>query len=174
MEILEARKNCEVVGADTPLAEYFRISVDVWNDLAQGDAVPVWKIDHMLAFPADLIAYANVTVWEPDRNDHRFLFWGSGRTEMMRCDYTNKPLSDLQPPVYAELVKADLDEVLSLRKPLKSSARVLLENGTETQVDKIRLPFRDKHDDITVVLSLDDVHQFLKRYYLSWQQRSKG
>ncbi len=168
MKILNASKNCEVITPRTSITGVFRKSVEIWEDLCNGTDVPVWKVDHLLLFPARLVPYANVTRWEPKAGDYRFLFWGSGRTDMMKFDYTSQPLKALQPTVYADLVRSELNEVLALAKPVKSSAEVLLSDGSSTKVDKVRLPFADETGTVNTVLSIDDVKQFLNRYYLSW------
>lgn len=168
MQILSASKNCEVITPDMQISTAFRSCVAIWGDLCNGDALPVWQIDNLLLFPAPLVPYANVTRWEPAINDYRFLFWGSGRTDMMKFDYTSKPLSELTPEIYADLVRSELNEVLKIAKPMQSSAQVRLSDGSESQVDKIRLPFRDGDGNVNVILSIDDVRQFLQRYYLSW------
>ncbi len=168
MQILSASKNCEVITPETPISTAFRSCVAIWHDLCNGEDLPVWQIDNLLLFPAPLVPYANVTRWEPALNDYRFLFWGSGRTDMMKFDYTSKPLSELKPELYADLVRSELAEVLSVGKPMRSSAQVCLSDGTETLVEKIRLPFLDDKGDVTTILSIDDARQFLQRYYLSW------
>jgi len=171
MRILEASKHSEEITSETEVSDIFRSSVDAWQRLKKEDEdAPVWMIDHLLQFPPELIPYANVMIWDPSLNDYRFLFWGSGRAEMMKYNYTGRPLYELKPYMYNELVREELNEALAHRKPFKSSVQVLLENGTETQVDKIRLPFLDENGEATVVLSLDDVYQFLQRYYLTWHR----
>ncbi|MGJ3260755.1 MAG: hypothetical protein ACFE0S_14250 [Rhodospirillales bacterium] len=174
MKILNASKNCEVITPHTPITGLFRRSVEIWEGLCNGADVPVWQVDHLLMFPARLVPYANVTRWEPGAGDYRFLFWGSGRTDMMKFDYTSQPLKSLEPAVYADLVRTELNEVLALAKPVKSSAEVLLSDGTSTQVDKVRLPFADETGAVNTVLSIDDVKQFLNRYYLSWVRADKN
>jgi len=174
MQIIDATKNCEVITSAMQIAEIFRSSLETWHALKRGRETPLWEIDHLMAFPAELIPYANVTIREPQTGDHRFLFWGSGRADVMKFDYTNRNLSELKPQLYGDLVRQELDETLSARQPIKSSAQVRLDDGTITKVDKVRFPFVDKNDDAVIVLSLDDVHQFLKRYYLSWQSCTDG
>ncbi|WNJ98585.1 hypothetical protein L2D14_11975 [Thalassospiraceae bacterium LMO-JJ14] len=174
MRILEASKHSEEITPETEISDIFRSSIEVWQRLKKQDEdAPVWVIDHLLQFPSELIPYANVMIWDPSLNDFRFLFWGSGRTEMMKYNYTGKPLSELKPAIYNDLVREELSEALTHLKPFKSSVQVVLENGTNTQVDKIRLPFLDTNYEATVVLSLDDVYQFLQRYYLTWHRRSE-
>lgn len=168
MQILSASKNCEVITPEMQISTAFRSCVAIWHDLCNGADMPVWQIDNLLLFPAPLVPYANATRWEPALNDHRFLFWGSGRTDMMKFDYTSKPLSELKPELYADLVRSELAEVLKVGKPMISSAQVRLSDGTETQVDKVRLPFLDDKENVSTILSIDDVRQFLQRYYLSW------
>ncbi len=168
MKILSASKNCNLIDAETPISAAFRECVDTWYDLRDGADQPIWQIDHLMMFPPPLVPYANVTRWEPGISDHRFIFWGSGRTDMMNFNYTSRPLSELQPNVYADLVRSELIEVLAAGVPMKSTAKVRLSDGTTTKVDKVRLPFRSSDGELTTVLSFDDVEQFLKRYYLSW------
>jgi|GEM_PF-3577212 len=174
MKIIDATNNCEVITSATQVSEIFRSSLETWHALKQGDEMPRWEIDHLMAFPTNLIPYTNVTVRDPETGDYRFLFWGSGRTGMMKIDYTNKMLSELEPRLYADLVRQEMDEALASGLPLKSSVQVRLNDGTISQVDKVRFPFADKNGDAMLVLSLDDVYQFLKRHYLSWQSRTGG
>ncbi len=172
MQILEAANTCEIITSNTRVARAFQSSLGIWNELSNGAEMPNWKVDHLMEFPVDLIPYANVIRRDVESNDYRFLFWGSSRTELMKFDYTGKQLSELRPGIYADIVKREIDQALSVHKPVKSSIQVQLENGNVTQVNKIRLPFFDQNDVAAIVLSLDDVTHFQNRFYLM-SHRSK-
>ncbi len=172
MHILETANTCEIITSNTQVAKVFQSSLEIWNELRNVAEMPIWKVDHLMEFPADLIPYANVIKRDVESNDYRFLFWGSSRTELMKFDYTGKRLSELRPSIYADIVKREIDQALSVHKPVKSSIHVQLENGNVTQVNKIRMPFFDKNEVASNVLSLDDVTHFQNRFYLM-SHRSK-
>lgn len=166
--IRSAVSNSELLTGAEQVSRALGEAFDVWSRQRDGEAVPVWSVHLLAEYPAPLLPWAVVAVYEEEAGDFRVRYWGSERASLFKRDSTNKLLSASMPAVLAEKARGECLEVRRRRQPLVFHSSIETVAGTYTYC-KIRLPLRPAGSDIAdVVLSVDDPDLITAQIFKAW------
>ncbi|MCR9073802.1 MAG: PAS domain-containing protein [Alphaproteobacteria bacterium] len=112
-EILIERELPRPVGADDPMARLWKY----WHEKRAGRvALPRDDFD-VSAFP-DLFGRINIVTVSPGRPTRfRFRLFGSGMDDPIANDMTDRQVTDVREPAYADLVQRNYLQAYRLRRP---------------------------------------------------------
>ena len=166
--IRSAVSNSELLTRAEQVSPALGEAFDVWLRQRNGEAVPVWSVHLLAEYPAPLLPWAVVAIYEDDAEDFRVRYWGSERASLFKRDSTNKLLSASMPAVLAEKARGECLEVRERQQPLVFHSSIETVAGAYAYC-KIRLPMRLADGDTAdVVLSVDDPNLITAQIFKAW------
>lgn len=166
--IRSAVSNSELLSSAEQVSPALGEAFDIWTRQRNGDAPPVWSVHLLAEYPARLLPWAVVAVYEEDADDFRVRYWGSERASLFKRDSTNQLLSASMPAMLAEKARSECLEVRERRQPLIFHSSIETVAGKYAYC-KIRLPLRPADTDIAdVVLSVDDPSLITAQIFKAW------
>lgn len=103
-----------------------------------------------------------------DPLDFRYRHWGTGVTDLHGRDMTGRPVRDLRPPAFADLVWRQYAQVVERRAAALFVHEVPTRLGHWRRHAILRLPFSSDGERVDIILSQDDyagAAEVLKPYY---------
>jgi hypothetical protein len=135
-KILVERELPRPVGDDDPMARLWIY----WNERRAGCLALAREEFYVLAFP-ELLGRINLVTVHPERpTQFRFRLFGSGMDDPFENDMTQRDVSEIREPVYADLVQRNYLQAYRLRRPFFCEIKVDIGGGNLFHYCRLILP----------------------------------
>lgn len=122
---------------------FHRAALDYWNGLRGDRWAPSWREFSLMALPADMIPFVNVTDITPVPLASRYRFWGTGLTTAFGGDYTGRSPIDVPPKSVGLSAKGGCGRLVSEKAPHCEVKQYETLQGYRGRVVVLRLPCSD-------------------------------
>ena len=125
--------------AATPL-DFQRTALDYWQTLRGDRWAPTWPEFSLLALPAEVIPFVNVTDITPAPLSSTYRFWGSGLTAVFGGDYTGRSPIDVPPRSHGLSARGGCGRLVNDRAPHCEIKQFETPQGYRGRAVVLRLP----------------------------------
>lgn len=169
-KITSETSRSELLDGSNEMTAVFRRAYETWKAQCGIFPLPEWRSARLLDYPQSLLPLAVAARHEPAGAGFRVIYWGSNRTRLQHVDYTDRLVSEYEPPVIGAKVQREHMEVRESALPLLFRSAVESPVQGRLEYYKIRLPYRGPGDEAAgIVLTFDDPELIKQRTYLAWQ-----
>lgn len=132
-----------------------RLIVDYWNEKRGRRLAPAWTDIELFDLPLSLIPNIVIVDVIDDGQDFQYRFWGTWHVQFHGYDQTGKRVSELNPPIYSDLIADQYRQTITAREPQLFVQQIPLKSGLWVFTELSRFPLSSDGKNITHILSAE-------------------